>query len=86
MDMKKANSQPKLEVIWEFKVIAADHPLPHIYAPLAHDIVADEGCVDSLHIKVEGLEYGIVHVLLPSKSFSFIQFVPMNIRTYTSPF
>ena len=86
MDMKKANSQPKLEVIWEFKVIAANHPLPHIYAPLAHDIVADEGCVDSLHIKVEGLEYGIVHVLLPSKRFSLIVHMPTNIGTYASPF
>jgi len=86
MDMKKANSQPKLEVIWEFKVIAADHPLPHIYTPLAHDIVADESTVDSLHIKVECIEYGIVHILLPSECFSFIEHLPINMRTYASPF
>ena len=67
-------------------MVASVDPLHHIYTPLAHDIIADEGSVDSLHIKVEGLEYGIVHVLLPSKRFSLIVHMPTNIGTYTSPF
>jgi hypothetical protein len=31
---------------------------------LTHDIVGDEGGLYSLHIEVQGLEYGIVHILL----------------------
>jgi hypothetical protein len=31
---------------------------------LTHDIIGDEGSLYSLHIKVESLEYRIVHVLL----------------------
>jgi hypothetical protein len=32
---------------------------------LAHDIIRNERGLYSLHIKVKGIEYGIVHVPLP---------------------
>ena len=62
--VKKADAQPKLQVIGKFEKVAANDPLRHMNTPLTHDIIADEGGFYSLHIEVQGLENGIVHVLL----------------------
>jgi len=62
--VKKADAQPKLQIIGKFEKVAAGDPLHHMNAPLTHDIIGYEGSLYSLHIEVQGLENGVVHVLL----------------------
>jgi hypothetical protein len=71
VNMKKTDRQPELQVIRKFEMIASVHPLHHMNAPLTHDIIGDEGGLYSLHVKVKGLEYGIVHIFLAVEEFIF---------------
>jgi len=57
MNMEKTDAQPELQAIRNFEMPAARHPVLHMNAPLTHDIVANEGRLDSAHVKVQGLEY-----------------------------
>ncbi len=86
VDMKKANAQPELQAVGKFEIVAADNPLLHMNAPLTHDIVADEGSLYPLHIEVQGLEYGIVHILLAFGGLIFTRCMQIDIRTHASPF
>ena len=86
MDVKEADGQPELQVIGKLEIIAAVDPLHHMNTPLTHDIKGDEGSLYSLHIKVEGLEYGIVHILLAFKGPNFSWYISMDMRTHASPF
>ena len=86
VDMKKANAQPELQAIRKFEIVTADNPLLHMNTPLTHDIVADEGSLYPLHIEVQGLEYGIVHILLAFGGLIFTCCMQIDIRTHTSPF
>jgi len=64
MDMEEADAQSELQAIRNLEMHAAVHPVLHMNAPLTHDIVANEGHLYAAHVKVEGFEYGIVHVFL----------------------
>jgi hypothetical protein len=64
MDMEKADSQPELQAVRDLQVSAAAHPVLHMNAPLAHDIVANKGRLYAFHVKVQGFEYRIVHIFL----------------------
>lgn len=64
MNVKEANGQSELQVIGFLEIVAAGHPLHHMNTPLTHNIVRDEGGLYSVHIKVQGFEYGVVHVSL----------------------
>ena len=57
MDMEKTNAQSELQTIRNLEISAAGHPVLHINAPLAHDIVANEGRFYAIHIKVQRFEY-----------------------------
>jgi hypothetical protein len=86
MDVKQADCQPELQVVRNLEIGAADHSLSHMNAPLTHDIVGDESGLYSLHIKVQGVKYGIVHVSLTfGCSFSASDIISKG-RTYASPF
>jgi hypothetical protein len=86
MDMKKPDSQPELQVIGKIEIAAAVRPLPHMDAPLTHDIVGDEGGLYSLHIEVQGLEYGIVHILLAFGGSICAKDILIYMSTHASPF
>jgi hypothetical protein len=52
---------------------------------LTHDIIADEGCLYAIHIKVQGFEYGVVHVFLTLGGSNFPRIV-IDMGTHASPF
>jgi hypothetical protein len=64
---------------------AADHPVPHMNAPLTHDIVANEGSLYAAHVKVQGFEYRIIHVSLAFGA-SIFPGMPIDMGTHASPF
>ena len=64
MNMEQTNGQFEFQVIGRFEIAAGLHSLHHMNTSLTHDIIGDESGLHSLHIKVESLEYRIVHVLL----------------------
>jgi hypothetical protein len=64
MDMEQADAESELHTVRKLEMCAAGHPILHMNAPLAHDIVANEGCLYSAHVKVQGFKYRIVHVFL----------------------
>ena len=86
MDMKKTDRQPEFQVIRKIEMVAAVHPLHHMDAPLTHDVVGDEGGLYSLHIKVQGLEYGIVHIFLAIGGSNFTEGILIDMSTHASPF
>jgi hypothetical protein len=86
VDVKKPNSQLELQVIRKNEMIAAIHPLHHMNTPLTHDIIGDEGSLYSLHIKVQSLEYGIVHILLAFGASIFTKGIWIYTSTHASPF
>jgi hypothetical protein len=52
---------------------------------LTHDIVANKGRLYAAHVKVQGFEYRIIHVLLAFGT-SISPGMPINIETHASPF
>jgi hypothetical protein len=64
---------------------AAGYPFPHMNAPLAHDIVANERRLYSAHVEVQGFEYGIVHVFLAFLAL-VLPDMPIDMGTHASPF
>jgi hypothetical protein len=54
-------------------------------APLTHDIVTNEGGLYAIHVKVQGLEYGIVHVFL-TLGASISPNMLIDMGTHASPF
>ena len=84
MNVKKTDAQSELQAVRNLKMAAASHPVLHVNALLTHDIVANESGLYSAHVKVQGFEYGIVHVFLTfSASVSPSMLIDMG--TYTSP-
>jgi len=64
MDMEKTNAQSELQAIRNLEMPAASHPVLHMNAPLTHNIVANESCLDAIHVKIQGFKYRIIHVFL----------------------
>jgi len=62
----------------------AVHSVLHMNAPLTHDIVANEGHLDTTHVKVQGFEYRIVHVFLTLRA-SVLSGMLTDIGTHASP-
>src|SRR5712691_6048091 len=60
MDMKKADTASALPAIRTLEMPALGHPVLHMSASLAHDIVANEGCLYDAHVKVQGYASRIV--------------------------
>jgi len=84
MDMEKADAQSELQAIRNLEVPAAGHPVLHMNAPLTHDIIANKGCLDSAHVKVQGFEYRIIHVFL-TLGASVSHGIVIDMGAYASP-
>ena len=75
MDMEQTNRQPEFQVFRKFEIVAAIHSLHHMNTPLTHDIVTDESGLYPLHIKVQGVEYRVVHILLAFEGLIFTKHI-----------
>ena len=62
--MEETDAQSELQAIRNLKMPAASHPVLHMNAPLTHDIIANESCLDAIHVKVQSFKYRIIHVFL----------------------
>jgi len=85
MDMKKADTASELQAVRNLEMPAFGHPVLHMNAPLAHDIVANEGCLYAAHVKVQGFENRIVHVFLTFRA-SISPSMLIDMGTHDSPF
>src|SRR5260221_6436927 len=87
IDMEKTNTQSEFHTIRNLEIPAAANPLNHMNTPLTHDIVANEGRLYATHVKVQGFEYGIVHVFLTLRaSISLGNEMQIDMGTHASPF
>src|SRR5260221_8292734 len=87
MDMEKTDAQSEFHAIRNLEILAAANPLHRMNTPLTHDIVANEGHLYAAHVKVQGFEYGIVHVFLTLQaSISPGNGMQIDMGTHASPF
>jgi len=84
MNVKKANAQSELQAVRNLEILAAGHPVFHVNAPLTHDVIANEGCLYAVHVKVQGFEYRIIHVFLTFGASIFLG-MPIDMGTHASP-
>jgi hypothetical protein len=56
MDMEKTDAESQLHTFGNREMPAASHPVLHMNAPLAHDIVANKCRLYASHVKVQGFE------------------------------
>ncbi len=84
MDMEKANAQSEFHAVRNLEIPAAANPLHHMNAPLTHDIVTNEGRLYAAHVKVQGFEYGIIHVFLTLRA-SISPGMRIDMVTHASP-
>ncbi len=57
INVKKTNPQSELQAVRNLEMAAAGHPVLHMNASLTHNIVANESCLYSAYVKVQGFEY-----------------------------
>ena len=85
MDMEKAYAKSELQAVRNLKMHALGHPFLHMNAPLAHDIVANEGRLYAAHVIVQGFEHRIVHIFLTFEA-STSPGMLTDMGTHASPF
>ena len=84
IDMEKANAQSEFYTVRNLEIPATANPLHYMNAPFIHDIVTNEGCLYAAYVKVQGFEYGIIHVFLTLRA-SISPGMQIDMGTHTSP-